>query len=96
MSSRGGKVAVASVAIVASWFFGVNFWKPLVVEQLEKDGNLRSDVHYEKPKVDIKSWADLRQKLEAVADPQKNFSEEDKASLEQLKEQLQENRPRES
>ncbi|KAI3402291.1 hypothetical protein KGF56_004861 [Candida oxycetoniae] len=93
MSGKGGKVVVASVAIVASWYFGVNFWRPLIIEQLAKDGNLREDINIEKPMEEMKSWNDLRQKWNAVVDPTNNFSSEDKASLEQLKERLKKNQP---
>lgn len=41
------------------------------------------------------SWADLRNKWKAFVDPQHNFSEADKQSLEKLKEHLQENKPTE-
>lgn len=94
MSSSGGKLVVGGVAIIASWWFGVNFWKPLILEQLDKDGNLKDKYKSEVPKDEVASWSDLKQKWAAVVDPQLNFSSQDKASLEELKEHLQENKPR--
>ncbi|KAI5957082.1 hypothetical protein KGF54_000010 [Candida jiufengensis] len=94
MSSRSGKVIVAGVAIAASWWFGINFWKPLVLEQLDKDGNLRKDYNYEKPEDELKNWNDLKQKWKAFENPEKNFSKDDKLSLEHLKERLEQNKPK--
>ncbi|KAI5970692.1 hypothetical protein CANMA_000283 [Candida margitis] len=94
MSSSGGKLVVGGVAIIASWWFGVNFWKPLILEQLDKDGNLKDKYKSEIPKDEVASWSDLKQKWAAVVDPKSNFSSQDKASLEDLKEHLSENKPR--
>ncbi|RCK63496.1 Protein ECM19 [Candida viswanathii] len=97
MSSRGGKLVIASVAIVTSVYFGVNFWKPIVIEQLRKDGNLREDIKIDQAAMEEeaqqpKSWSELRQKFEAVVDPEKNFSAEDQKGLESLQRRLEKNK----
>ncbi|CAI5755968.1 unnamed protein product [Candida verbasci] len=92
MSSKGGKIVIGSVAVIASWFFGINFWKPLIIEQLEKDGNLRSDMKVPDYSDQPKSWDDIRQKFESVIDPS-NLTREDKKSLEELKLNLEKNKP---
>ncbi|KAG5420353.1 SSY5 [Candida metapsilosis] len=62
-------------------------------EQLDKDGNLKEKYKSEIPKDEVASWSDLKQKWAAVVDPESNFSSQDKASLEELKEHLEGNRP---
>lgn len=87
---------MATTAIITSVYFGVNFWKPIVLEQLEKDGNLRKDIKIDTQIIkedQPKSWADLKQKWDAVVDPEKNFTPEDQRVLESLKTHLEKNKP---
>ncbi|KAI5962609.1 uncharacterized protein KGF55_003685 [Candida pseudojiufengensis] len=63
-------------------------------EQLDKDGNLRKDYKYVRPEDELNSWDDLKQKWKAFEDPQHNFSEEDKLSLEHIKKRLEQNKPK--
>lgn len=41
---RGFGATTAAVVAVASVYMGVNFFQPIVVEQLRKDGHLRTDI----------------------------------------------------
>ena len=71
-------------------------------EQLEKDGNLRKDIEIDHRNSNTsgseaidqpKSWQDLRQKINAVIDPEKNFTAEDQKGLQRLKDRLQSSNP---
>ncbi|KGR01219.1 hypothetical protein MEM_06168 [Candida albicans L26] len=102
MSGRGGKLVITTTAIITSIYFGINFWKPIIIEQLEKDGNLRKDIEIDHRNSNTsgseaidqpKSWQDLRQKINAVIDPEKNFTAEDQKGLQRLKDRLQSSNP---
>ena len=54
MSARGGKIVIASVAVVASWFFGVNFWKPLVMYVYQTSTRQVSDIQENTNKIIVK------------------------------------------
>ncbi|SMN22679.1 similar to Saccharomyces cerevisiae YLR390W ECM19 Putative protein of unknown function [Maudiozyma saulgeensis] len=41
---RGFGITTVGIVAVASVYMGINFFQPIVVEQLRKDGNLRSDI----------------------------------------------------
>ncbi|CCC72127.1 hypothetical protein NCAS_0J01480 [Naumovozyma castellii] len=41
---RGFSVFSVTIVSIASVYMGMNFFRPIVVEQLAKDGNLREDV----------------------------------------------------
>ncbi|CAB4256162.1 similar to Saccharomyces cerevisiae YLR390W ECM19 Putative protein of unknown function [Maudiozyma barnettii] len=41
---RGFGITTVGIVAVASVYMGINFFQPIVVEQLRKDGNLRNDI----------------------------------------------------
>lgn len=41
---RGFGITTVAIVSVASIYMGVNFFQPIVIEQLRKDGNLRRDI----------------------------------------------------
>lgn len=41
---RGFGITTVAIVSVASIYMGVNFFQPIVIEQLRKDGNLRGDI----------------------------------------------------
>ncbi|KAG7660950.1 uncharacterized protein J8A68_005470 [[Candida] subhashii] len=60
MSSAGGKGLVLLFVGAVSFYTGTKFWKPLIIDTLEKQGTLREDVDIgyvdrEQPQ----SWKDL-------------------------------------
>ncbi|SGZ54398.1 CIC11C00000003448 [Sungouiella intermedia] len=70
MSGRGGKALTVMAAVAISWYTGVKFWQPLVIEQLKKDGNLRDDI-YVNDKDDLpKSWQDVKDRWKDVVHPE--------------------------
>ena len=95
-------MVITTTAIITSIYFGINFWKPIIIEQLERDGNLRKDIEIDHRNSSItgsqaaeqpKSWQDLRQKINAVIDPEKNFTAEDQKGLQRLRDRLQSSNP---
>ncbi|KAG7194359.1 uncharacterized protein KQ657_004571 [Scheffersomyces spartinae] len=47
-----------------SWYTGLKFWQPIVIEQLKKDHSLRDDVYINEDFDDQpKSWQDLKDKV---------------------------------
>ncbi|KAM9893840.1 hypothetical protein OXX79_009095 [Metschnikowia pulcherrima] len=71
MSARGGK-AFSLVAVGAiGWYTGVKFWRPLIIEQLEKDNNLDKNVVPIEYKDDApQSWDDVKSLWKTTLHPE--------------------------
>lgn len=39
MSGRGGKLVITTTAIITSIYFGINFWKPIIMYVISQDIN---------------------------------------------------------
>lgn len=83
MSGRGGKALTILAVSVLSWYSAVKFWKPIVVDQLKKDGALRTDIEIEVSEDDQpKSWEDLKHSFKSVIHPDKKVEWEKQRNLE--------------
>ncbi|EGW33884.1 uncharacterized protein SPAPADRAFT_148071 [Spathaspora passalidarum NRRL Y-27907] len=70
MSSNGAKVLAIVFAGAVSWYTGVKFWKPIVVESLEKRGMLRDDIDIGYVDRDQpESWKDVVDKYKEFVHP---------------------------
>ncbi|QLG71594.1 hypothetical protein HG535_0B06390 [Zygotorulaspora mrakii] len=68
---KGFDLFTIGVIIVAGVYTGTKFFEPLVIEQLRKDGHLRTDISVPKynsegEPVDEKSMMQLRKELEQI------------------------------
>ncbi|RLV92357.1 hypothetical protein JA1_003230 [Spathaspora sp. JA1] len=77
MSSSGGKAITILFVGAVSWYTGVKFWKPIVIESLEKRGLLRDDIDIGPVDRDQPtSWSDVVQKYKEFVHPPKDTSQD--------------------
>ncbi|CUM54787.1 unnamed protein product [Debaryomyces tyrocola] len=69
MSSAGGKALTICLVAGLSWYTGVKFWQPLIIDRLQQDGNLRDDVYIRDTSDQPKSWSDLKEKVKTTLHP---------------------------
>ncbi|ODV80291.1 uncharacterized protein CANTADRAFT_34183, partial [Suhomyces tanzawaensis NRRL Y-17324] len=66
----GGKALTIVFVSVLSWYTGLKFWKPIVIEHLKQEDRLRKDIEIEYDENEQpKSWEDLRNKVKETLRP---------------------------
>lgn len=70
---RGFGITTVAIVSVASIYMGINFFQPIVIEQLRKDGNLRTDVDL--PKFDKDGNVIIPENMAQQTQPAQDSSE---------------------
>ncbi|EGV66339.1 hypothetical protein CANTEDRAFT_117073 [Yamadazyma tenuis ATCC 10573] len=78
MSGNGIKALSFLLVGSISWYAGVKFWQPLIVEQLKKDGNLRTDVEIPEIETQPESWEDVKSSIRATIHPEVEAKKDNK------------------
>ncbi|CAH6721224.1 hypothetical protein CLIB1444_05S06326 [[Candida] jaroonii] len=69
--SRSGIKALTLLAVGSlSWYAGMKFWQPLIIEQLKKDGHLRDDIEVPEPSNVPETWDDVKESVRTFLHPQ--------------------------
>ncbi|CAK7896108.1 hypothetical protein CAAN1_03S01926 [[Candida] anglica] len=69
MSGNGGKILGYIFVGAMSWYGGMKFWQPIIIDQLRQDGNLREDVFIPDTSDQPTSWTDLQDKIKDAIHP---------------------------
>ncbi|CUM67459.1 uncharacterized protein PRCAT00005155001 [Priceomyces carsonii] len=83
-----GAVKAITILFVGglSWYAGLKFWQPLVIDQLRKDDNLRNDIYIRDTSDQPASWSDLKEKVRETLHPNVQDPKETQVKTDLVKE----------
>ncbi|KAK6453770.1 uncharacterized protein RJT20DRAFT_131198 [Scheffersomyces xylosifermentans] len=90
VAGKSGKILTVVFVSVLSWYTGLKFWKPIVIEKLEEEGRLRKDIdlYYDKDEAP-RDWEDLKMKVKTSLHPELKEKYEKEHATEQTSKLLQ-------